>query len=543
MPFFTKKIENKFELVRRYYWMTGDGEVGDLSLNTSFISGKSSGGAYGGNIDYDSGLTFSRDAETLTKPSWITLGFDGSSTMHSAVLINDELDPGHFIEISGYIFSGAKMNDTTDQLQNDFDVLEVLYEWASNINQSNDYHFLNLPSPDSSGVHTFGQTVGSHTTTEAEFRGRGVVPMFSAGNIGTMGWEISDGRSSTRYSQVLPDDSTDDPTRDGTLKKYAITDNSNSMLKRFFRIVVFNNHATNKAYLKIAPKTNGGSGKFGLFGIQSKVFSVPGSYTGIAFTHHDSNTSAAEITPSGISLGSGGGIFNPMYDPATADPFSVVPHGAVDSSIMSAVSNRTHHYQCISFGSELGAPNGHRGTLTNNAFADAPYLLMPLGGRRRPTIDDTSVEGDYIFIAPFDGVVESISCRTSEWSQYSGGFGYSGTNNLGAGARNNTLISIAKATSPSWTATNVSGQTNAQFMSKFTDIVTIGPDRYMFRHDATVTASSGAGNTGSSGYTGSGAFSAGDWLIVRIKATTVEGITIAGSIMLKYTLPSAGAYD
>ena len=134
MPVFTtKKLSPGFDLVRSYTWMTGDGEIGDNNINTSQVLAKDGGGSFGVALNYDESLTINRDAEELSKPSWMTLGFDGSSTMRGAILISEKLEPGQFIEISGYVFLGSKMDDANEVPNLDTDSLEIFHELDSNI--------------------------------------------------------------------------------------------------------------------------------------------------------------------------------------------------------------------------------------------------------------------------------------------------------------------------------------------------------------------------------------------------------------------------
>ena len=540
MPVHSKKIQNEFELVRSYYWKNGDGETGSNGANTTYVTSKSSGGAYSYASLWANGTTIMRDGKSITSPNWFTLGFDGSSNMHGAIIIDDKLQPGEFIEITGYIFSGQNPTNTTDQLQNAWDTLELLYEWEDNITSSNTYHYLNLPTTyDGSPVSQFGSTYNSHTTTEAEFRGQGPVPIFVAGNIGTMGWQISDGRTSTKFSELLPAGDTSTSSRDGSLKKYAIIDNNSLKLKRFFKIVVYNDHATKSAYLKIAPKTDAGSGKFGLFGFQSKVYTVPDSYTGIGFTQHNADTVVAEVTPAGLNLNTNDdGIYDIRYDTSSANNNAVVPRGAVDTSSWSTLESRDYSWFCLNFGSE--------DAIASAAYQNSgPWVVMSLGGRRPPSHTLTKLPGDYVFIAPYDGVVESISCVTDKYYQHPTSNWFGAFGNVG----NGLSFAVAKASDPGWSTVNVADQTNAELMGRFTNIAHFGPvyDAFGSTDNGIVTATDGTTAGWDTGWTGDGAFSAGDWLIVRIKianaSANAQDHIVAGSLMLKFTLPQSGEYD
>lgn len=500
MPVFSSKIKHEFPLVRSFSFQSS---ASNSTVNSSFITVKENdtgGGPRNAEV-LNVSAAFKYDGGLSRNPmSKISLGFDGSSTMHAAVIIDHKLEPGQFIEITGYVIPSRYPGTTTYQASNPGDKLELCYEFEDNINESATYHFLNTPA---SGVYSFGSSYSGQTVTEADFRGQGQVPTFSAGNVGTRGWQISDGESSKRFSEALQSDAIiPDITRDGHLDQYALHGAEDLVfeIRDYAKIVVFNDRSDSKSiYLKLTSRTLGGSGYITLHDFKASVYSVPGSYNGVGINRVSNSNDVLKIMPEGLTVVNK--IDNVSYIPEVLAPGSAALHAVPKSHMVNR--NTFAGYFCLNFGNETSIPGGR-----SLSSGPSDLYLIPLTGRRPAIKDPTVIEIDYFFIAPYDGVVESIAINAST---------HNGTKPFANYYVNG--INVYKSTTASWPSVNDGSPING-----LTNICSIvgNPAAEVFT---------------SSDWAGTGAFSSGDWLVLTVQ-TFAQNYKLVGSIMLKFDYQS-----
>lgn len=187
-----------------------------------------------------------------------------NTNMIGAVLIKDALMPGEKVTISGYFFLGkdpfssdAPMNNTSASDAH----LSVYYEddWT----EFSSFDESPLPNEGLNGAQTSHRRIS----------GRGVVPISTGGNIGTVnGWMYSSGEDDTVFRSALP---TASSAPSGMLNLSYFKD-AGSGLSRFFKITIRNN-SSNRARLKIYPQRGAGGSSsryMGIYGLKAKFEST-----------------------------------------------------------------------------------------------------------------------------------------------------------------------------------------------------------------------------------------------------------------------------